>query len=105
MMQAKVYGTDHIYNADVFNEMPPPIITPKYMYDTSHAIYESMRAGDPEAVWVLQGWTFIRSYWDEALMEAWFQGKVTFLTLCRFLSVPCQRCNNSQNGIKIHSVC
>lgn len=87
MTQAKVYGTDHIYSVDVFNEMPPPSIKPEFMYNTSHAIFDTLQAGDPEAVWVLQGWTFIGSYWNETLVEAWLTGKSMFMLYTAFACI------------------
>lgn len=34
------FGTDHIYNADTFNEMPPSSGDPKYLAAASRAVYE-----------------------------------------------------------------
>jgi len=75
-IQTQVYGTDHLYNADPFNELIPPSNTPTYLANASATIYNSMaQAGtllqcfapiatltnplpfsDPNAIWVLQGW-------------------------------------------------
>ncbi|XP_074117693.1 alpha-N-acetylglucosaminidase-like [Sminthopsis crassicaudata] len=52
------YGTDHIYNADTFNEMEPPSSEPAYLAATTAAVYEAMIAVDVDAVWLLQGWLF-----------------------------------------------
>ena len=56
--QARLFGTDHFYAADTFIEMPPPSNDPAFLAAMGKAVYEAMRAGDPEAVWVLQGWIF-----------------------------------------------
>jgi alpha-N-acetylglucosaminidase len=34
------FGTDHIYNADTFNEMSPPSADPTYLASASRAVYE-----------------------------------------------------------------
>ncbi len=64
-MQLKIYGTDHLYSADTFNENTPPSDDPKYLSDLSRNVFEGMKAADPEAVWVMQGWLFYshREFW------------------------------------------
>lgn len=64
-VQSKVYGTDHLYSADTFNENTPPSDDPKYLSDLSRNVFEGMKAADPEAVWVMQGWLFYshRDFW------------------------------------------
>ncbi|XP_057300094.1 alpha-N-acetylglucosaminidase-like isoform X2 [Hydractinia symbiolongicarpus] len=70
--QQEIYnGTDHIYNADVFNEMKPPKLTTDFMYKTSKSIFQSMLSGDPNAVWLMQTWMFCKSYWTEDLIKSW----------------------------------
>ena len=82
--QIEVYnGTDHVYNADVFNEEKPPEYSRDYMYSSSKNIFQTMQAGDPDAVWVLQGWTFLQNFWNETLMKAWLSG--TFFLLVGLL--------------------
>ncbi|GIY47028.1 alpha-N-acetylglucosaminidase [Caerostris extrusa] len=36
------FGTDHIYSADLFNEMPPPSNDPSYLQSCSKALYKSL---------------------------------------------------------------
>ena len=38
------FGTDHIYNADTFNEMSPPSADPTYLAAASRAVYEVLRS-------------------------------------------------------------
>ncbi|XP_031570381.1 alpha-N-acetylglucosaminidase-like [Actinia tenebrosa] len=52
------YGTNHIYNADTFNEMTPKSSDPSYLSAASKGVYEGMTAGDPQAIWLMQGWLF-----------------------------------------------
>ncbi len=65
-MQSKVYGTDHLYSADTFNENTPPSNDPAYLFDLSKKIFEGMKAADKDAVWVMQGWLFYshREFWE-----------------------------------------
>lgn len=52
-----IFGNDdHLYNGDPFNEMVPPSEDPAWLGKASLAILSSLQAGDPDAVWVLQGW-------------------------------------------------
>lgn len=50
--QIKEYnGTNHIYNADTFNEMIPRSNDPVYLSRTSNAVFHAMTAGDENAIW------------------------------------------------------
>lgn len=64
-VQSQVYGTDHLYSADTFNENEPPTDDPEYLSELSKKIFEGMKSADPEAVWVMQGWLFYshRDFW------------------------------------------
>jgi alpha-N-acetylglucosaminidase len=56
--QAAMYGTDHLYAADPFNEIKPPSWEPKYLANVARSIYEGMVAGDPDAKWYQMSWNF-----------------------------------------------
>lgn len=56
--QTRQYGTDHFYASDTFIEMNPPSSDPAFLADMGAAIHQAMRAADPDAVWVMQGWIF-----------------------------------------------
>ena len=45
--QEALYGTDHIYGVDPFNEMDPPSWEPEYLKTVSEHIYASLEAADP----------------------------------------------------------
>lgn len=64
-VQTEVYGTDHLYSADTFNENEPPTDAPEYLSELSEKIFDGMKSADPEAVWVMQGWLFYshRDFW------------------------------------------
>lgn len=38
--QIKIYGTDHVYNCDTYNEMEPPTSDPAYLKAASAAVYQ-----------------------------------------------------------------
>ncbi|MEZ4412777.1 MAG: alpha-N-acetylglucosaminidase [Gemmatimonadales bacterium] len=54
--QTALYGTDHLYAADPFNEIDPPSDDSTFLAGMGKAIYGAMHGADPEATWVLQGW-------------------------------------------------
>jgi alpha-N-acetylglucosaminidase len=56
--QTRLYGSNHLYNADCFNEINPLTNDPKFISDIGNAVYTSMSAADPKAIWVFQGWFF-----------------------------------------------
>ena len=56
--QEAMYGSDHLYAADPFNEMEPPSWEPEYLATVSKAIWEGMVAADPQARWYQMAWTF-----------------------------------------------
>ncbi|WP_308991320.1 alpha-N-acetylglucosaminidase [Mariniflexile litorale] len=64
--QERIYGTDHLYSADTFNENTPPSNDPEYLSNLSSKVYEGMKSADPDAVWVMQGWLFYshRDFWQ-----------------------------------------
>ena len=71
----KLFGTDHLYSADTFNEMDPPTDEPSYLMGVSKAVYTSMNSADPEAIWVMQGWLFLHSdYWKQEQINALLAG-------------------------------
>lgn len=71
-IQTKLYGTDHLYAADTFNEVDPPTNDSTFIDGVSKKVYQSMSSHDPEAVWVMQGWLFYfsRKFWKEPQIKA-----------------------------------
>lgn len=65
--QRELLGTDHHYAVDPYIESLPPTTSTEQLAEHAEAIYQGMRAADPEAVWILQGWPFHyrRAYWTE----------------------------------------
>ncbi len=70
--QTRRFGTDHFYAADPFIEMVPPSGDAKYLTALGHAIYDGMASSDPQAVWVLQGWSFMNQgrFWTQPRIRA-----------------------------------
>ena len=54
--QSELFGIDHYYAADSFNEIDPPSNDSTFLAGMGKAVYQSMRSADTAAVWVLQGW-------------------------------------------------
>jgi alpha-N-acetylglucosaminidase len=70
--QTEVYGTDHLYSADTFNENKPPSKDSVYLDSISKKVYQSMAEADPEAVWIMQGWMFFYDapFWGSTQIQA-----------------------------------
>ncbi|KAH8281857.1 hypothetical protein KR054_003357 [Drosophila jambulina] len=80
------YGSNHIFFCDPFNELEPPVAKPEYMRSTAAAIHESMREVDPQAIWLLQGWMFVKNpFWTEDMAKAFLtavpRGRILVLDL------------------------
>lgn len=59
----KEFGKNKFYLADSFNEMDVPLsddpqVASRELAGYSEAVYKPISAANPDAVWVMQGWTF-----------------------------------------------
>ena len=74
--QDKVYGNNHLYSADTFNENIPPTNDSLYLSKMGRKVYESMSAYDKDAIWIMQGWMFYysRDFWQENETKALLSG-------------------------------
>ena len=52
------FGTDHVFNADTYNEMDPSSTNLTFLADTNKAIYTAMATVDKDAIFLMQGWLF-----------------------------------------------
>lgn len=70
--QRKLYGTDHIYGADPFNEIESPSWEPSYLSTVSKTIYETMKQADSKAIWLQMTWLFYfdRGHWTNPRIDA-----------------------------------
>ncbi|WP_181307826.1 alpha-N-acetylglucosaminidase [Rufibacter sp. XAAS-G3-1] len=74
----KEFGKHKLYLSDSFNEMdvPVPKDDPEAKYELlagyGESIYNSIKAGNPDAIWVTQGWTFgwQHEFWDKKTLSA-----------------------------------
>ena len=71
----KEFGDARFYLVDSFNEMHLPKTdrpTTELLADYGKNTYEAMRAGDPDAIWVIQGWMFNyqRNIWNKDTVKA-----------------------------------
>ena len=74
-IQRELFGTDagHFYSVDQFNEVDPRSNDETYLKSAATASYNSLCKGDPEAVWVMQGWLFVfhAQFWQTAQTSAY----------------------------------
>jgi alpha-N-acetylglucosaminidase len=75
--QSSLYGTDHYYAADCFNEVDPDSNDTVFLAGMSRSVYRAMSSADPKAVWVLQAWFlhYQKEFWKEPQSRA-FLGAV-----------------------------
>lgn len=71
--QTAMYGTDHIYGIDIFNELVPPSWEPDYLAGVGKRVYSSLKAVDKKATWLQMGWLFyfMRGNWTNERIEAY----------------------------------
>lgn len=60
--QTAMYGTDHIYGIDPFNEVESPDWSEDFLANVSRQIYNSLTQVDPQAKWLQMTWMF---YYDQ----------------------------------------
>ncbi len=83
--QTALYGTDHIYGVDPFNEMDPPSWEPQYLASVSENIYASLQQVDSAARWLQMSWVFYykRKQWTPERLRAYLtavpQGRMVLL--------------------------
>ena len=84
--QTAMYGTDHIYSLDAFNEVDLPATDAATMAGISRGIYDSLEAVDPEAKWVQMAWMFLSPVWTDETIEAYLnavpKGHLIMLDYC-----------------------
>lgn len=74
--QTRLYGSDHIYGIDPFNEVDPPTWNPDSLAMISRNIFESVTAVDPDAVWLQMAWILYAdpAHWTPVTAKAYLQG-------------------------------
>ena len=72
--QTAAYGSvSHIYTLDQYNENNPYSNNASYLQTIASSTFASLRAADPEAIWMMQGWMFFSSetFWTTELVHAY----------------------------------
>jgi alpha-N-acetylglucosaminidase len=74
--QTRIYGTDHIYGIDTFNEVQPPTWDANTLGTYAKRIYESLSAVDSQAIWLQMGWLFYNDYrhWTPERVRSYLRG-------------------------------
>lgn len=74
--QTALYGTDHIYGIDPFNEVDSPDWSEEFLNNASKGIFGTLRAADPEARWLQMTWNFYydRKHWTKPRIKAFLDG-------------------------------
>ena len=69
--QTRLFGTDHYYAADVYRDVAAER-GPAFIKAMAEAVYGSMAAADPDAVWLMQERLFVNNpeFWKESQTEA-----------------------------------
>lgn len=77
--QTRLFGTDHIYGVDPFNEVDPPSWEPEYLLGISQGIYRTLTEVDPQAEWMQMSWMFYhdKKDWTAPRIEALLKGVPT----------------------------
>lgn len=68
--QTKVYGTNHIYGIDPFNEVDSPNWNEEFLSNVSDKIYKSIQGVDSAAQWLQMTWMFYHA------KEKWTQPRI-----------------------------
>ena len=83
--QTRLFGTDHIYGFDLFNEVEAPSWDPETLADIARNAFGSVQKADEDAVWLQMGWLFHndRRHWTPENIKAYLgavpKGKVIIL--------------------------
>ncbi|GFF94021.1 alpha-N-acetylglucosaminidase [Aspergillus udagawae] len=74
--QQDYYGNvTHIYALDQYNENDPSNSTTAYLREVSNMTMQSLKAADPCAIWLMQGWLFLdNTFWNPSNTKAYLSG-------------------------------
>lgn len=73
--QTRLYGTDHIYGIDCFNEVAPPSWKPDSLRDVGRTVMKSLTDVDPKAKWLQMTWLFYYDKnWTPERIKAYLSG-------------------------------
>ncbi|KAG0050374.1 hypothetical protein BGZ83_004839 [Gryganskiella cystojenkinii] len=70
-----VQGSSHHYLLDLYNELSPTCTRVDCLQQITSGVMKSLKAADPDAVWVMQGWFLLhRDIWQPPQTKAFFDG-------------------------------
>lgn len=74
--QKNLFGTDHIYGLDPFNEVDPPSWEPEYLSKVASDMHKTLTAADPKAEWMQMTWMFYhdKDKWTASRIKALLTG-------------------------------
>ena len=74
--QTRLYGTDHIYGVDCFNEVDPPTWEPAELKKIGKGVMQSLTDVDPKAIWLQMTWMFYhdKGWKDPERVKAYLSG-------------------------------
>lgn len=75
--QQQAFGNiTHVYTLDQYNENNPLSGDVSYLANVSAGTFASLQDVDPEAIWMIQGWTFLimQAFWTPERVEAYLSG-------------------------------
>ncbi|KAI6855210.1 hypothetical protein D0864_08970 [Hortaea werneckii] len=74
--KAALGDVSHIYTLDQYNENDPYSGDLEYLHNITSTTIASLKAADPEAIWLLQGWLFYSSedFWTNDRIAAYLGG-------------------------------
>lgn len=78
--QTAAYGkVSNIYTLDQFNENDPTSGDLTYLRNVTYYTWQSLKAADPDAIWMMQGWLFYSNsvFWTNERIEAFLSGVET----------------------------
>lgn len=78
--QQQYYGNiSSTYTLDQFNENDPISGDLGALKQLSNTVWQSLKAADPKAIWMMQGWLFFSNsdFWTDARVEAFLSGVTT----------------------------
>jgi alpha-N-acetylglucosaminidase len=68
-------SADNFYLLDLYNEMQPSCTEPACLRAISAGVMKALKAADPKAVWVMQGWFLVHlDPWQPPQTKAFFDG-------------------------------
>lgn len=75
-IQDSVFGSDHIYGIDPFNEVDAPDWSEEFLRGASSNIYSTLREADAEAKWLQMTWNFYydSKNWTKPRIKAFLEG-------------------------------